>query len=144
MMNEARPTTADSPPKDKVVVIQVLACPEPCGKWSALTLELLGDASALARRWAGRVGAWVLIGPDGPPADLTELAAHGCEVVHHLKSERFAGWSSEAVAAALAGHTPPGCRVVVLPGGARGEEAAALLAEHLQTTWVPDALTLSV
>jgi electron transfer flavoprotein alpha subunit len=117
---------------------------EPGGRWSLSALELLGDASALARRWDGRVGAWVLTASNIPAPDLSELAAHGCEVVWQLHNERFASWSSEAVAAALARHRPPGCRVVQLPAGARGEEVAALLAERLDTTWVPDALTMAV
>jgi electron transfer flavoprotein alpha subunit len=138
-MTEPR-TSAAERPEGTAAVVQVLACAEPDGRWSAVTHELLGDASALARRWAGRVGAWVLNEASG----LDELAAQGCQVVWRLRSERLAGWSSEAVAAALARHLPPGCRLVLLPGTSRGEEVAALLAEALGTDWVADALTLAV
>src|SRR5262245_9257499 len=127
-----------------ITVVQVLACAEPNGKWSALTLELLGDASALAQRWSGRVGAWVLTGTSGPVSGLDELAAHGCHVVWQLRNERFAAWSSEAITTALARHVAPDCRVMFLPAGSRGEELAALLAEALGTDWVPDALTMAV
>jgi electron transfer flavoprotein alpha subunit len=125
-------------------VVQVLATTQPNGKWSALTLELLGDASALAKRWAGQVGAWVLTGTTGPAPAFEELAGHGCHLAWHGQHERFTHWSSEAVAAVLAQQEWPGCRVVLLPGDARGEEVAALLAERRGTIWVPDALTLAV
>src|SRR5262245_8560925 len=121
-------------------VVMVLAAVEPDGKWSPVTLELLGDASAVASRLGGPVGAWVL----NEGAGLDELAAHGCQVVWRAHSDRLAGWSSEAVAGTLARHMPPACRLVLLPGGARGEEVAAVLAETLGTDWVPDALTLAV
>lgn len=122
-------------PESGEVVVQTLACAEPGGRWSPSTLELLGDASALARRWAGRVGTWFLTAPGAVAPDLSELAAHGCDVVWQLSSERFAGWCSEAAAAALARYLSPACRVVLLPAGARGEEVAALLAERLETTY---------
>jgi electron transfer flavoprotein alpha subunit len=121
-------------------VVMVLAAVEPDGRWSPVTLELLGDATPLALRLGGRVGAWVL----NEGAGLDELAGHGCQVVWRVRSDRLAGWSSEAVAGALARHLPPGCRLVLLPGGARGEEVAALLAETLETDWIADALTLAV
>jgi electron transfer flavoprotein alpha subunit len=126
--------------KDEDPVVMVLAATGPDGGWSPVTLELLGDATALASGLGGRVGAWVL--NDG--AGLDVLAAHGCQVVWRLRSDRLAGWSSEAVARALARHLPSGCRLVLLAGGARGEEVAALLAGTLGTDWVPDALTLAV
>lgn len=121
-------------------VLQVLAVPNPHGDWSPLTLELLGDASVLAQRFSGRVGAWVLNGP----GDLATLANHGCDVIFHLQHERLSGWSSEVVAAALAQAVSPDCRVILLPAEARGEEVAALLAQRLQSAWIADALTLSV
>src|SRR5262249_26908336 len=110
------------------------------GRWSPVTFELLGDATALAMRLGGRVGAWVL----NEGAGLDELAAHGCQVVWRARSNRLAGWSSEAGGATLARHLPARCRLVLLPGGARGEEVAALLAETLGTDWVADVLTLAV
>jgi electron transfer flavoprotein alpha subunit len=126
------------------VVVQVLAESDQRDHWTGMSLELLGDASALARRWTGQVGAWVLTGPKAAVPQFDELSAHGCQAICHLINERFTGWSSEAVAAALAKHMPPGCRIVLLPGTARGEEVAALLAQRLETAWVPDALTLAV
>src|SRR5262249_25167482 len=117
-----------------------LAISHPRGDWTPLTLELLGDASVLAQRFSGRVGAWVLNGP----GDLVQLANHGCDVIFHLRHERLARWCSEVVAAALAEAVSPNCRVILLPGGARGEEVAALLAQRLGTAWIADALTLSV
>src|SRR5262249_12637298 len=89
---------------------------------------------------AGRVGAWVLNEAPG----LDELAAHGCQAVWRLRGGRLAGWSSEAVAAALARHLPPGCRLRLLPRGARGGGVAAPLAEGRGTHLVPGALTLAV
>ena len=124
--------------------VQVLATVEPGGGWSAVTFELLGDASTLAKRWGGKVGVWVLTVPATTLPPLDDVAAHGCQTVSHLVHDRFARWSSEAVATALRKHLPVGCRIVLLPGTARGEEAAALLAAHLETAWVPDALTLAV
>jgi electron transfer flavoprotein alpha subunit len=133
--------SADSPAS---VVAQVLAVTEPSGNWTSLTLELLGDASTLAKRWAGKVGAWVLTNSSAQAPRLDELAAHGCNVVWHLKNDRFAHWSSEGIAAALCQQVSPSCRVILLQGDARGEEVAAFLAERLRTAWVPDALSLSV
>ena len=40
-------------------VVQLLATTQPNGRWSALSLELLGDASTLAKRWGGAVGATI-------------------------------------------------------------------------------------
>ncbi|HEY7426351.1 MAG TPA: electron transfer flavoprotein subunit alpha/FixB family protein [Gemmataceae bacterium] len=131
-------------PRPGEAVIQVLATLGANGKWSALTLELLGDASTLARRWSGRVGAWVLTAPSTPVRDFDELAAHGCHLVWHLRNDRLAQWSSEAVAVALRQGLSPACRMILLPGDARGEEVAALLAEHLGTDWIADAITLAV
>jgi electron transfer flavoprotein alpha subunit len=125
---------------EEALAVMVLAAVEPDGKWSRVTLELLGDATTLAPRLGGRVGAWVL--NEGGKFD--ELAAHGCQVVWRVQSDRLAGWSSEAVARVLGQHLPPGCRLVLLPAGARGEEVAALLAETLGADWIPDALTLAV
>lgn len=130
--------------KNQSSTVQVLARIGPGGRWSALTLELLGDAAALAKRWNGRVSAWVLTTPLAPLPDFTELALHGCDVICHLKNDCFAGWASEVVAAALARSVSSVCRVILLPAGARGEEVAALLAEQLDTAWITDALTLAV
>jgi electron transfer flavoprotein alpha subunit len=125
-------------------IVQVLATLEANGKWSALTLELLGDASALSRRWSGRVGVWVLTAPSTSNLAFDELAVHGCDLVWHLRSDRLARWSSEAVAAALGQGVCTYCRLLLLPGDARGEEVAALLAERLETDWIADAITLAV
>jgi electron transfer flavoprotein alpha subunit len=130
-------------PDNRNVVVQVLATLEANGQWSAVTFELLGDASVLAKRWGGLIGVFALTAADATPA-WKDLAAHGCDAVWHLRHERFRTWSSEAVAATLTQHLHPDCRVFLMPGSARGEEAAALLAERLETTWVPDALTLAV
>jgi electron transfer flavoprotein alpha subunit len=138
------PRTPPGQPEGQSAVVQVLACAEPGGKWSAPTLELLGDASVLAQRWSGRVAAWVLSGQAPPIARLEELAEYGCHAVRHLRSERFSHWSSEVIAAALLGQLTRDCRLILLPGDARGEEVAALLAEGLETDWIADALTLSV
>ncbi len=125
-------------------LVQAFAELDAHGKWSAHSLELLSDARALASRWNGGVGAWVLTAAALPKLDFAELAAHGGSRVRHLKSGRFADWSSEAIAAALAGHHSPNVRLMLLPGTARGEEVAALLAEKLETIWIPDALTFAV
>lgn len=125
------------------IVAQVLATTESSGNWNGVTLELLGDASVLAKRWDGRVGAVVLTSADTTP-EWDDLAKYGCDVVCHLRHERFRTSSAEAVTAALAQHVGADCRLVFLPGTARGEEVAALLAERLETAWVPDALTLTV
>ncbi len=122
--------------------MQVLAAVD--GGWAPVILELLGDASTLARRWGGRVGAWVPTAAAVPDSAVDELAAHGADVVWLLRSERFARWSSEAIAAALAGQVAPSCRALLVPAGPRGEEVAALLAARLGSDWAPDALTLAV
>jgi electron transfer flavoprotein alpha subunit len=129
---------------EQASVVEVLATVEPGGGWSPVTFELLGDASALAKRSGGKVGAWVLTAPEAPLPPLDDLAVHGCQAVCRLIHARFARWSSEAIATALAKHLCVGCRIVMLPGTPRGEEVAALLAEQLETAWVPDALTLAV
>lgn len=123
-------------------MIQILACAGPDGDWTPVTLELLGDAAAIARRLATRVGAWVLTASGQSPS-LDELARHGCQTVWRLRSYRFVSWSSEAVAAALGRTVATDCRLILLPGGARGEEVAALLAERLDFDWIADALTLA-
>jgi electron transfer flavoprotein alpha subunit len=125
------------------VMVQVLATTDPDGQASRVTLELLGDAVPVARRWNGSVGVWLLTPPDVVPA-ASLLAAHGCSLFTHLRHERFRHGSSEAIAASLHQHVAAGCRLILLPGHARGEEVAALLAERLETLWVPDVLTLSV
>lgn len=140
----AEPTSSPAVGKDTPVVVQVLAATRADGKWTTATLELLGDASLLAKRWGGEVGAWVLTGTAGSGAPLEELATHGCNVVWSLRHERLSNWSSEAVVAALAQQIVPSCRIVLLSGDARGEEVAALLAARLDAVWVADALTLSV
>jgi electron transfer flavoprotein alpha subunit len=111
------------------------------GEWSPHSLELLGDAAALARRMSGAVDAWVL--PPTPPGGrIDELARHGADSVTLLLHERLERWASEAVAAALAQTLLPACRLILLPADARGEEVAGLLAGRLDTEWIPDAITL--
>lgn len=123
-------------------VIQVLATRDTRGGWTPVTLELLGDAAALARRAGGRVVAWV-VEPDSETDDFDLLAFHGCQAIWQLRNERFRTWSSEAIAAALSQHISDTCKVILLPGDARGEEVAALLAERLETLWIPDVLGLA-
>ncbi|MBM4070686.1 MAG: electron transfer flavoprotein subunit alpha/FixB family protein [Planctomycetes bacterium] len=123
-------------------MIRVLACTNPDGNWTAVTLELLGDAVVLAQRLATTVGAWVLTTPGRSPS-LDELARHGCHAVWRLRSERIAAWSPESIAAALAMTMTTDCRILLLPGGARGEEVAALLAELVDGEWIADVLTLA-
>ncbi len=125
-------------------LVQTFADLDARGQWNTHSLELLSDARMLAGRWNGFVGAWVLTAAAHPVLDFSELAAHGCRRVRHLKNERFTHWASEAVAAALVAHYSPGVRLILLPGTARGEEVAALAAHQLQTVWIPDALTLAV
>lgn len=124
--------------------VQALVEMDADGKWSAHSLELLSDASVLASRWNGVVGAWLLKGATHPNPDFADLAAYGCRRLQHLKSERFAQWSSETITAALESRRSPNVRLILLPGTARGEEVAALLAERLQTTWISNALTFAV
>jgi len=126
------------------LVVQVLVSADAQGKWDAHSLELLSDARSVAARCNAVVGAWALTPRVFPKLDFNELAAHGCRHVWNLKNDRFAKWSSEAIAAALESHRSAACRMILLPGTARGEEVAALLAEKLQTSWIPDALTFSV
>jgi len=131
------------------IIVEVLALTDNRGAWTAHTLELLGDAKKLAAKLNGLVAAWVLDSSEEGrasdlSADLFRLAAHGCRVVRRLRNQRFGCWSSEAIAAALARHTATECAAIFLPGTSRGEEAAALLAVHLETVWVPDVLTVSV
>jgi electron transfer flavoprotein alpha subunit len=133
-----------SPAEQNGEVVQVLVCVDARGHWTPHSLELLSDARTVANRWNSTVGAWVLTPPSHPKLDSNELAAHGCSCLRHLKQERFANWSSEAIAAALHAHRSASTRLVLLPGTARGEEVAALLAERMQALWIPDALTFSV
>src|SRR5947209_6793563 len=110
MLDSPFPATSNLSQADAVAV-HVLAALDRGGRWTSLTLELLGDATALAKRWSGRVGAWVLTAPDAPPPDMDELARHGCDVLCRLGNVRFASWSCEVVAAALAQRVSPRCRV---------------------------------
>ncbi len=125
-------------------LVQTLVVTDPSGKWSAHSLELVSDAAALARRWNGIAGAWALVAPAALKSDVSELARHGCSRVALLRNDRFAKWSSEAIVAALEANRSPGCRLILLPGTSRGEEVAAMLAEKLETLWIPDALTFAV
>jgi electron transfer flavoprotein alpha subunit len=131
------------------VVVQVFASIDSKGEWSPVTFELLSDATVFARRLGGQVAAWMLAtnasaSIDTSSSELQSLADHGCRLVHRLNHHRFSSWGSEVVAAALSQCILPTCRVILLPGTARGEEVAALLAERLQTIWIPDVLTVSV
>jgi len=131
-------------PSQSSEFVQVLVCADAQRKWTAHSLELLSDARAVAGRMNGALGALFPAAPSESGFDFNELAAHGCRRVRHLKHERFANWCSEAIAATLCAHRSGSARLILLPGTARGEEVAALLAEKLQTIWVPDALTLAV
>lgn len=124
-------------------VAQVLVEFDARGKWTPHSLELMSDVRSAAGRLNGAAGGWVLTGPAQPIPTVRELAECGCRRLRHLKHERFSSWSSEAIAAALAFHLPAESRLVLLPGTARGEEVAALLAARLGTIWIADALTLS-
>src|SRR5262245_4344900 len=93
--------------KSAGAVVTVLATHDENASWSRITFELLGDAAALAKRWNGRVGCWVLERPTGT---FDGLAAHGCEAVYHLRNPRLSAWSSEAIAAALSSNVPFGSR----------------------------------
>lgn len=135
--------SADTPTTPREAV-QVLALASSSGAWTPHTLELLGDAAALAKRWSGFAGVWVLATPRSPPPDFAELAAHGCRRVSLLKNMRFENWSSEAIAASIEAHRSPDARVILLPGTSRGEEVAALLGAKLETCWIPDVLTFAV
>jgi electron transfer flavoprotein alpha subunit len=109
-------------------------------RWDAATLELLGDASALAKRLNGRTAAWVVTNN----ADDDSLANYGCDVLLGVRHDRVADGSPETVAAALASTLPTECRVIFLTANTRGEEIAALLAARLDVAWVPDTLGLAV
>jgi len=130
------------------IVTQVLALTDDCGKWTAHTRELIGDAAKVARQLKGRVAGWVLSATanDQTPSieSLQELANYGCPVVHGLGNARFAHWSSESIGAALAAKVAASCRVVFLPGTPQGEEVAACLATRMATIWVPDAISVSI
>jgi len=130
------------------VAVHVLALTDSNNDWMAHTRELLGDAARIAARLQGTLSAWVLsASDDAKPVtndSLQELAKHGCDRVDRLIHERFANWSSEAIAAALSANTAESCRVIFLPGTPRGEEAAALLSVQLETQWFADVLTVSV
>lgn len=129
------------------VVAQVFAGTDAEDNWTPVTFELLSDAAVLAKRLGGHVAAWCLAtgtSSGATPDAFQALADHGCRVIHRLRHERFSSWAAECVAAALSQCLIPSCRVVLLPGTSRGEEVAALLAEHLRTIWIPDVLTVSV
>ena len=143
MQQPSASPTAETAATKAPETVQTLVTAEPDGKWSAHSLELLSDSATAARRLNGCAGAWVLTSGESKP-NFEELGAHGCRRVRHLKNARFTKWSSEAIAAALADQRSPDCRLILLPGVARGEEVAALLAEKLETLWIPDALTFSV
>jgi electron transfer flavoprotein alpha subunit len=130
-----------SPPP---AVVHVLATEQARGEWEPVAWELLGDARTLASRLNGRVAAWVPQATDAAAGDDDALHRHGADIVTRLVHARFASWSSEAIAAALAAHLPAECRLALLPGHARGEEVAALLAERLGTPWIHSTLSLAV
>lgn len=125
-------------------LVQVLVSADAQKKWTTHSLELVSDARVVANRMNGTVGAFLLTTPTDSGFDFNELAAHGCRRVSHLRNDRFANWSSETIAVALDAHRSTSCRLILLPGTARGEEVAALLSERLQTVWVPDALSFAV
>jgi electron transfer flavoprotein alpha subunit len=120
------------------VVVQVLAVGSPSEDWTAHTLELLGDASQLAKRLGGAVGAWIL--PPFPAKEAVDaLGGFGCDAVTMVRGERLVSPERIAAALPLSGE----CRAILLPGGPRGEEIAALLAGGRNLQWVPDAISLS-
>jgi electron transfer flavoprotein alpha subunit len=122
--------------------IQILAQLTQSGDWTPHSLELMGDAAALARRIGGHAGAWVL--PPFPSDSVLEsLALYGCQEVILVNHERLKIWASETVSASLAVAIPPHCRLILLPGNARGEEVAIWLSGLLDGVWIPDVLTLS-
>lgn len=125
-------------------LVQVLVGTDRTGKWATHSLELLSDARQVARRWNGMVGAWALGSKQSDPVDCSELAACGCRRLRHLIHERFDGWSSETVAAALLAQRSADCRLILLPGTACGEEVAAILSEKLEAVWIADVLTFAV
>ena len=126
------------------VVAQVLALRNDRDDWTTHTLEMLTDAAKLAGRLDGAVGVWFVVGANDAEIDPTKLARHGCHIVQRFCHERFSEWQSEAIAATLARNVAPGCRVIFLPGTARGEEVAALLAVHIEAVWLPDVISLAV
>ncbi len=144
MSTSADVATSSSASAASAVAVQVLATTGNRGEWSSVTLELLGDAAALAKRLNGTVSVWVPTTPSADVSNVAELARHGVQHATLLRHDRFADWSSESIATALAANVHPGCRLLMLPGTARGEESAALLAARLDTVWIPDVLTLSV
>lgn len=113
-------------------------------RWTPASLELVSDAFAVAERWKGQVAGWLFSAPENAAADPAPLAACGCRRVEQVVHPRLARWSSEAMVAALVARLDPHCRAIVIPGVARGEELAALVAGRLRTSWTPDALTLAV
>lgn len=117
-------------------IIQVLVHQSSSNEWSQHSLELLGDASTLARRIGAKTQAWIA-SPFPPDAAIENLANFGCDSVLRIHSP-------EPTAKLLAESLPEETKLIFLPGDALGEELAALLAGHLAATWIPDVLSLSV
>ncbi len=124
-------------------VIQVLLELDGSGQWTAHSLELLSDARVVAGQLSGSVTAWVVTPPHVERMPVERLATGGCHRLRHVRNQRLAGWSSEAVAAALVEGNIGAGRLILLPGTPRGEEVAAILAELLETIWVPDAISVT-
>lgn len=60
------------------------------GKWPTVTLELLGDARALAQKAKWQVVVVVFAKPDGATdKDCQQLAGHGANQVYVLENDRF-------------------------------------------------------
>lgn len=127
-------------------VVQVLALTQNTSELTVHSRQLLGDGRRLAQGLKGELGAWLLRAtPQQGDGEITrELAERGCRVVQRLMNPLFDNWSSELVVAGLADALPSACRVILLPGTARGEEVAGLLSARLDAPWIPDALTMSV
>ena len=97
------------------------------------TLELLGDASKLARQL--KLAVTLVLPSDGKP-DPSFLYRHGCDRILRLPG----GPSSESVAASLGFEE---FRLLFLPGNARGEEVAAYLGARPEYLWIPDGVLVS-
>ncbi|MBI2911324.1 MAG: electron transfer flavoprotein alpha/ beta subunit [Chloroflexi bacterium] len=135
------PSTAPKPPSAAPVWVVTEAAGN---QLRPVTLELLGAGIALAERLGGELVA-VVFGDRVPPAQATELAAHGAHRILCLQHARLREYDPEAYAGALAQaiqrYRP---HSVLVPATANGRDFLPRVAARLKLGLTGDCVGLEI